>query len=401
MRLSLVLSFVLALILAGLAVLGVRTYLSSERQQIMGEQAKQTHAQQDQEPKNTIVVATELLSFGERVTPQKLREIDWAADIRPEGSFSKVADLVTGDGDDAARFALTNIAVGEPVLASRVTIPGQRAKLSTALGEGKKAISIRVNDVLGVAGFVLPGDRVDVLLTRGGPDGNFVDVLLQGLKVLAIDQNADDSKDQPKLVRTVTFEVSTQEAQKLVLASRVGTLSLALRNVSSTEVETIDRVTLSDLSDADIAESLEKAKMEALQEEALRALEEARKSAEVGSLQRLGELEALLKDLSTGIAERLDDVEEQIQTQEPVILEREVIVEKEVVVEPAKPQSVVAEDRPSTRVGVIRNGKRSEYKVEPTDQLEFQADDGDSNLGARMPPSAVVPDQEAKEENAS
>ncbi|MFC6639822.1 Flp pilus assembly protein CpaB [Sulfitobacter sediminilitoris] len=75
-----------------------------------------------------------------------------------------------------------------------------------------------MNDVLGVAGFVLPGDRVDVLLTRD----EFVDVLLQGLKVLAIDQIADELKDNPSVVRTVTFEVNTEEAQKLVLGEMLG-----------------------------------------------------------------------------------------------------------------------------------------------------------------------------------
>ena len=83
-----------------------------------------------------------------------------------------------------------------------------------------KAVSIRVNDVLGVAGFVLPGDRVDIMLTRSDKAvGTYTDVLLQGVKVLAIDQTADDRADKPSVARTVTFEVSTQEAQKLTLAA--------------------------------------------------------------------------------------------------------------------------------------------------------------------------------------
>ncbi|MGO7388837.1 Flp pilus assembly protein CpaB, partial [Rhizobium ruizarguesonis] len=91
---------------------------------------------------------------------------------------------------------------------------------------------------LGVAGFVRPSDRVDVLLTRvvrepAGNDQTFVDVLLQGVKVLAVDQTADERKDEPSVVKTVTFEVTTDEAQRLTLGSSIGTLSLALRNIAS------------------------------------------------------------------------------------------------------------------------------------------------------------------------
>jgi pilus assembly protein CpaB len=111
-----------------------------------------------------------------------------------------------------------------------------------------KALTVRVNDVNGVAGFVLPGERVDVLLTRNvDKDESWADVLLQNVKVLAADQSADERSDKPSVVKTVTLEVSTGQAQKLTLASTVGSLSLALRPAGTADVEATRRVSLSDL----------------------------------------------------------------------------------------------------------------------------------------------------------
>ena len=127
------------------------------------------------------------------------------------------------------------------------------------------AISIRVNDVLGVAGFVLPGDRVDVLLTRTkDSDGNpYVDVLLQNIKVLAIDQSADDRKEGATVVKAVTVAVATQDAQKLTLAAGVGQLSLALREAASNSGEVTQRVTIKDLVAGEPAKVAENAGEEA------------------------------------------------------------------------------------------------------------------------------------------
>lgn len=366
MRLSLLFSFVLAIILAGLAVVGTQQFLATERAAISDQIRNAVGAvEQPSEPKNTIVIAREQINFGERISPGKVDEIEWAGSILPEGSFAKVEDLIVGEEDDVARFAVTTMTVGEPVLASKVTDPGQRAKLSTALSPGKKAISIRVNDVLGVAGFVLPGDRVDVLLTRGRNNNSFVDVLLQGVKVLAIDQIADDRKDQPSVVRTVTFEVDTAEAQKLVLGSNVGTLSLALRNVASTDVQDFERITLSDLNETDAAAELleterqaaEEKRLQEQQQDALAAADEERQRLQEETIARQNELEALLKNLSDGISERLDGVEERINTPAPVIVQKEEVAVQEPAVVPVLPRK--------TTVSVIRNGKRNEYKVTP------------------------------------
>ncbi|MDU8913271.1 Flp pilus assembly protein CpaB [Aestuariicoccus sp. MJ-SS9] len=344
MRFSTIVSLLIAILLAGAAVYGAQTWLSTERAQLMSLLQQQQSAPQEEAPKDTIVVASEPIQFGELINSTNVREIEWSGSLKPDGHFVKIEDLVIGESDETARFALTSIAIGEPVLTSKVTIPGQRAKLSTALAPGKKAVSIRVNDVLGVAGFVLPGDRVDVLLTRG----NFVDVLLQGVKVLAIDQKSDERQDNPSVVRTVTFEVNTEEAQKLVLGAQVGTLSLTLRNLASTDIERSERITINDLDELDFADDLVQGQNQE---------EEPAEPVIDPSVARLDELEKLLKDLSEGVSEKISVVEEKLD-KEPVIQE----VVKEVVVE--KPPIIPEK----STVGVIRNGQRNEYKVNRSDE---------------------------------
>jgi pilus assembly protein CpaB len=119
------------------------------------------------------------------------------------------------------------------------------------LGDGMKAVTIRVNDVEGVAGFVLPGDRVDVMLTRQ-QDKNAAasDVVLQNVRVLAVDQVADERTDKPSVAKAVTLEVEVMSAQKLALSATVGTLSLALRKAGEATAATTRRITLSDLPKA-------------------------------------------------------------------------------------------------------------------------------------------------------
>jgi pilus assembly protein CpaB len=144
---------------------------------------------------------------------------------------------------------LTPIDPNEPILASKITGPGQRATLSAMLQDGKKAVTIRVNDVEGVAGFVLPGDHVDVVLTRQSDKDNATnDIVIQNAEVLAIDQLADARTEKPSVVKAVTLGVEVTDAQKLALASAVGTLSLLLRKAGEVGEGSPQRITLTDLS---------------------------------------------------------------------------------------------------------------------------------------------------------
>jgi len=202
-------------------------------------------------PARSIVVAGKPLRFGDELTSSALREMPWPDNALPAGAFGKIADLTS-----SKRIVLMPIDTNEAVLAAKITGPGQRATLSAMLGEGMKAVTIRVNDVEGVAGFVLPGERVDVVLTRTGEKNNAVnDVVLQNVRVLAIDQLADQRADKPAVVKAVTLEVDPTDGQKVALAATVGTLSLLLRKAGEVVSADTRRVTTRDLMTAPAQES--------------------------------------------------------------------------------------------------------------------------------------------------
>lgn len=197
----------------------------------------------------TIVVATAPLRFGVEMNARNLREVPWPDNAIPDGAFASIEALLSA----GKRMVLTAIAENEPILASKITGPGQRATLSAVLTPGKKAITVRVNDIEGVAGFVLPGDRVDIFLTRnvtserGTNTSSSSDVVLQNVRVLAIDQIADDRIDKPAVVKAVTLEVEMADGQKLSLAASLGTLTLALRQAGDTVAQPWRQITAEDL----------------------------------------------------------------------------------------------------------------------------------------------------------
>ena len=156
----------------------------------------------------------------------------------------------------AVAVALATIQENEPILSSKITGPGQRASLSTLLDRDKRAITIRVDDVRGVAGFILPNDRVDVVLIRNASDSSGhrqSELLLQDIKVIAVDQLASEQKDSPVVAKAVTLEVTPLQAQKISLATSVGSLSLILRKAGDSNVVANRRVTETDLGEDEAA----------------------------------------------------------------------------------------------------------------------------------------------------
>lgn len=175
-----------------------------------------------------VAVAALPLEFGTRLNAQNVRFVDWPADSVPEGSFLSATDLMPARTE---RVALRAIARGEPILRSRISGDGGRATLSALLPADMRAVAIRISDVAGVAGFALPGDRVDVILTREVGQERVVSVLLNNARLIAVDQDANESSERPSVARTATLEVSQEDAQMLALGGAVGQLSLALRSV--------------------------------------------------------------------------------------------------------------------------------------------------------------------------
>jgi pilus assembly protein CpaB len=178
-------------------------------------------------PAGHIVVAAEPLAYGTAVSSNNITEIPWFTNTLPEGAFATKDDLLKG----GRRIVLSPLGRGEPVLRSKVTGSGQRASLATLLDDGKRAVTVRVDDVRGVAGFVLPGDFVDIVMIANEASNkrqSYSDILLEHVKVLAIDQIAGEADGKPTVAKAVTVEVTKEQAQKILLATDIGKLSLIL-----------------------------------------------------------------------------------------------------------------------------------------------------------------------------
>jgi pilus assembly protein CpaB len=227
---------VLAVVMGGAAAFLARQWLESHARAAV------------EEPRGTIVIAKNPLSFGTEVTADNIVEIPWAATALPEGAFATKQELLK----DGRRIVLAGLDRNEPVLRSKVTEPGQRGSLSSLLQEGNRAVTVRVDDVRGVAGFILPGDFVDIVLIRaeeGSRRENYSEILLQQVKVLAVDQLASERQEQPTIAKAVTLEVTPEQAQKVLLATNIGKLSLILRQPGEKNSQSSRRVTERDLGD--------------------------------------------------------------------------------------------------------------------------------------------------------
>ena len=246
MRISTVIILGVAALCAAFAALLANVWLRNQTPQAI---VQKTTVTKDIKM-SSVVVAGKSLRFGTELNSSNIKVVPWPAKSIPKGSFRTTGDLLKA----GKRQVLIALAPNEPILKGKVTKPNEKASLSTVISEDKRAVTIRVNDVLGVGGLIHPQDFVDIALTRGtnrsgdaGTAGKaFTDVLLQNVKVLAIDQSSDRVK-KSKPAKTVTLEVNTLQAQKLALASSVGQLSLMLRSAGATNKDVTRRISIDDL----------------------------------------------------------------------------------------------------------------------------------------------------------
>ena len=178
---------------------------------------------------NRIVVAAADVSLGQRLTPEMMKSLDWPADNLPRGALHDSSKLV-------GRVLKTSVLRDEPLSELKLAPAGTVGGLSALITEGKRAITVRVNDVVGVAGFALPGNFVDILVNTqsvGHGNGNenaISKIVLERILVLAVAQEVGRDETKPRVVNAVTLEVTPSQAENLDLARSVGTLSLVLRN---------------------------------------------------------------------------------------------------------------------------------------------------------------------------
>ena len=170
-----------------------------------------------------VVVAATDIPFGQKIEDIHLKITQWPAGGAPATAHSSIDDVL-------GRVANQKIMKGEPLLEARIVDRVTGSTLSSIIAPNKRAITLRVNDVVGVAGFLLPGNHVDVLGTRMVNKRAISRTVLQNLKVLAVDQKANPEKDEPVVVRAVTLEADLDESLELVKATQEGSIQLVLRN---------------------------------------------------------------------------------------------------------------------------------------------------------------------------
>jgi pilus assembly protein CpaB len=190
-----------------------------------------------------LVVAAEPLSPGASITAAELKTIRVPVNLFPKGGYSRMEDVV-------GRPVISTIGADEPVVDSRLGARGSGFGVAPMIPPGMRAASVRVNDVAGVAGFVLPGMRVDVLVTGKPPgaDDTFTATVLQNVTVLSAGQTVQtDGKSQSMSVTVVTLLVDPLQAESLTLAANEGHLQLVLRNSTDQKVEATARRELREL----------------------------------------------------------------------------------------------------------------------------------------------------------
>ena len=178
---------------------------------------------------NKVVVAAVDIELGSKMTPQMLTMTDWPSGSIPPGAFKDLKELQD-------RVVKVSVLRGDAVVERKLAPAGTQGGLSAVIAEGKRAMTVRVNDVVGVAGFALPGNYVDVMVNAQqdkdkGEEGKQISkTVLEHVLVLAVAQESGRDDTKPKVVSAVTLELTLEDSEKLDLARSVGTLSLVLRN---------------------------------------------------------------------------------------------------------------------------------------------------------------------------
>ena len=240
MRRQSVIAIAIALVLGIVAVYLANAWLSSREARIDQASAGTTE----------VAVAAVPLDYGTEITPDKIRFARYPSDALPAGVFTNIEELLPAG---QTRHALRPIQINQPLLSADLTGEGEGASIAALLPDGMRAATVSIDSVSGVAGFIKPNDTVDVLITRQPIGGNgsgmqVTDVLLQNVRVIAKDQDAQGENEAPAVSSTATLEVTPVEAQKLALGQRLGSLSLVLRKPGEEQnIGMIETVSLDDL----------------------------------------------------------------------------------------------------------------------------------------------------------
>jgi pilus assembly protein CpaB len=183
---------------------------------------------------HSMVVAAIDIPYGQKVEEQHVKLVTISKDFIPSGAFSSKDEVI-------GRVAKSDTIAGDILRDSRFVEHLEGSTLASLIGVNKRAISVRVDDVIGVSGFLLPGNRVDILATHRKDKKYLTDTVLRDIKVLAIDQSAATKANEPVIVRAVTLEVDSKQAEVVVKASNEGSIQLALRNPNELTVAEVKK----------------------------------------------------------------------------------------------------------------------------------------------------------------
>lgn len=246
MRMVFGLVLVLGMGLAGFAVYMAKDYISAYQNELAAERAARSQMVETIE----VFVTKKPVRYGERLRKDDVRVVRWPVNAIPEGAYSS-EDALFPHGDDpkGLRTVIRAMEKDEAILAVKVTGPGEDAGVSSRLGKGMRAFAIKVDVSTGVSGFLRPGDRVDVYWTgnnnyeeNGTRSGPLTKLIQTNVKLLAIDQVADEDRNNPTVAGTVTVEVTPVQVASLAQAQASGRLSLSL--VGAEDEVKIDGVTV-------------------------------------------------------------------------------------------------------------------------------------------------------------
>ncbi len=227
MRLVFGLVLLIGIGLAGFAVFMAQSYITQTQAQLAAERANRAPVVETSE----VFVARRAIRYGQRLTEQDVRAVKWPKEALPTGVFTDRAALFPPDAT-GPRTVLRAMEPNEPIMAMKVTAPGENAGVTSQLSRGMRAFTIQVNVTTGVAGFLRPTDRVDVYWTGRSSQGEITRMIESGVRVIAIDQSADqDRNDRAVIARNVTVEATPQQVAALAQAQSTGRLSLSLVGV--------------------------------------------------------------------------------------------------------------------------------------------------------------------------
>lgn len=195
-----------------------------------------------------VVVAAAPIARGAKLKPEMLKIANYPRESVPQGALTTIEKAMKSP-DGSPRTAVRDMVANEAVVASKLSGSDSHPNLSGVLAPGMRAVSVKSSEVAGVGGFALPGDRVDVLVTRqvgsGQKTNSVLQVLAENVRVMGVDQSSDTEK--PTLSKAVTIEVTPEQAQAIALARAVGEVSLALRQADDTAPLSRRAMTVSDL----------------------------------------------------------------------------------------------------------------------------------------------------------